>query len=358
MRSSTNRRIRISWACEAAQIDVSGSFAIAILALIAILPEYVIESNLAWDAGLSYTGGGNITKQMNNVAANVTGANRLLIGLGWSSVILIYWVKTKKRLTTNNSLKLEITMLSIATIASVLIFIMKEIHVFVAVFLVTIFLVYLYLTSTQDKNNDPHLMGPSLYIGSRKKQVRRSIVIILFIYSAFLILRAAEPFLHSLIESGATIGISEFILIQWIAPLASESPEIIIALLFTLRGNCIGGITTLIASEVNQLTLLVGSTVGIFSLAYGSITNFPLNNVQSVEFILTAALSILALILISRKSIGWKSGLLLLIPFIIHLPITDPSNRILFVYFYLLMAGVILIYYLYRQKTSEEKQTA
>jgi hypothetical protein len=60
-------------------------------------------------------------------------------------------------------------MLSIATIASVLIFIMKEIHVFVAVFLVTIFLVYLYLTSTQDKNNDPHLMGPSLYIGSRKK---------------------------------------------------------------------------------------------------------------------------------------------------------------------------------------------
>ena len=44
----------ISWAAEAAQVDVSASFAITILALIAILPEYAVEAVLAWDAGQSY----------------------------------------------------------------------------------------------------------------------------------------------------------------------------------------------------------------------------------------------------------------------------------------------------------------
>ena len=44
----------ISWAAKAAQLDVSASFAIAILALIAILPEYTVQAVLAWDAGQSY----------------------------------------------------------------------------------------------------------------------------------------------------------------------------------------------------------------------------------------------------------------------------------------------------------------
>ena len=95
----------ISWAAEAAQVDVSASFAIAILALIAILPEYAVEAVLAWDAGQSYilatqggqvfSAGSAVTDEMERVAANVTGANRLLIGLGWSAVILIFWIKRR-----------------------------------------------------------------------------------------------------------------------------------------------------------------------------------------------------------------------------------------------------------------------
>ncbi len=37
-----------------AELDISASLAIAILALLAILPEYAIESVLAWDAGASF----------------------------------------------------------------------------------------------------------------------------------------------------------------------------------------------------------------------------------------------------------------------------------------------------------------
>ena len=84
----------LSWAAEVAELDVSASLAIAVLALIAILPEYAIEAVLAWDAGSSFdtvTGGG-VTTETSRVAANVTGSNRLLIGLGWSAVILIFWL--------------------------------------------------------------------------------------------------------------------------------------------------------------------------------------------------------------------------------------------------------------------------
>ena len=90
----------LSWAAEVAQLDISASFAIAILALIAILPEYAIEAVLAWNAGESFDlVTREVTKEMSYVAANVTGANRLLIGLGWSAVILVFWFKRRRRWT-------------------------------------------------------------------------------------------------------------------------------------------------------------------------------------------------------------------------------------------------------------------
>ena len=55
----------------------------------------------------------------------------------------------------------------------------------------------------------------------------------LIVYAAAVILVTAKPFVDSLVETGLELGIDEFILIQWIAPLASESPEIIIAILFS-----------------------------------------------------------------------------------------------------------------------------
>ena len=81
----------LSWAAEVAELDISASLAIAILALLTILPEYAIETVLAWEAGSSFDAQAReITAETQRVAANVTGANRLLIGLGWSVVILIY----------------------------------------------------------------------------------------------------------------------------------------------------------------------------------------------------------------------------------------------------------------------------
>ena len=343
----------ISWAAEAAQLDISASFAIAILALIAILPEYAVEAVLAWDAGQSYdTASAIVTPEMERVAANVTGANRLLIGLGWSAVILIFWIKRRSSLNVANTMGLEILMLSIATAVTFLIFFMQQVHLIVAAALIALYVVYLWLSSTKE-SEEPELMGPSLAIGEQSKVVRRLIVLGLFAYSAFVILVAAEPFVHSLIDTGRNLGISDFLLIQWIAPLASESPEIIIAVLFSLRANPVAGLTTLISAEVNQLTLLVGSMVGIFSLSAGELLSFPLNNMQSVEFLLTAAVSLLGVILVLPRVIGWKSGLILLVMFLAHLPFTETDQRMLFTYGYIAIAAVLIGYQLYAKYLSK-----
>ena len=43
----------LSWAAEVAQLDISAGLAIAVLALIAVLPEYAVDFVFAWQGGAS-----------------------------------------------------------------------------------------------------------------------------------------------------------------------------------------------------------------------------------------------------------------------------------------------------------------
>ena len=47
----------LSWAAEVAQLDISAGLAIAVLALIAVLPEYAVDFVFAWKGGQSYGDG-------------------------------------------------------------------------------------------------------------------------------------------------------------------------------------------------------------------------------------------------------------------------------------------------------------
>ena len=333
----------LSWAAEVAQLDISASFAIAILALIAILPEYAIEAVLAWDAGASFDlVTREVTPEMARVAANVTGANRLLIGLGWSVVILIFWIKRRRSLDMRGFMTLELPFLAVATFLSLFIFIFQQVSLILAAVLIGVYIFYLWASSTRE-SEEPELVGAAALLGSLPVAHRRSWVIFLFVYAAGIILIAAEPFVEGLIETGGALGIDEFILIQWLAPLASESPEIIVAVLFTLRANPVAGMTTLISSEVNQLTLLIGSMVVIFSISAGQPISFPLDDRQSVEFLLTTAMSVFAILLIAPRIISWRAGVVLLGLFIAHLFFLDTGARLIFAYvFFALSIGLVI----------------
>src|SRR5215218_3906358 len=58
----------LAWACEAAQVDVANGLVVAVVAFVAILPEYIVEMHFAFSGRADY------------VTANLTGASRLLLG--------------------------------------------------------------------------------------------------------------------------------------------------------------------------------------------------------------------------------------------------------------------------------------
>jgi cation:H+ antiporter len=80
----------LSWVAEVVQLDFSQGLALALLALIAILPEYVVDASYAWLAAEdpSYAG---------YAIANMTGANRLLIGIAWPLVIVLAYLRFRRR---------------------------------------------------------------------------------------------------------------------------------------------------------------------------------------------------------------------------------------------------------------------
>ncbi len=333
----------LSWAAEVAELDISASLAIAILALLTILPEYAIEAILAWDAGESFDPATRaVTAETQRVAANITGANRLLIGFGWAIVILLFWLKHRKPLDLRGKLGPELIFLAIATLLTFAIFFLRGIHVLLAALLIGVYVAYLWV-SMRSKAEEPELAGIPAWLGGLPVKWRRTAVVALLLYAAIVILVAAEPFVEGLIDTGRHMGIDDFILIQWIAPLASETPEIVVAVLFALRANPAAGLTVLISSEVNKFTLLIGSMVVIFSISAGELLTFPLNDRQAIEFLLTTSVAAFGLLLIAKRVVDWRAGALLLGLFVAHLFFPSAEHRLWFAFAYLSLAGLLVI---------------
>ena len=317
----------ISWAAESSEKDISGSFVIAIIALIAVLPEYAIETVLAYTAGQSYKLNNFVfTNRVGYVSANVTGANRLLAGLGWPLIMLINMLKNNQLLNIKNNNKLELLVLGIGAISMIIASIIKFQPIFISFVLIIIYLIYLFITSKKE-STESEFVGISKYLANLPKLTRITTNILLIIFSAVTIFIVSHPFVESLIHIGGKFGIDEYYLIQWLAPLASESPEIIIASLFAMKGRSLESISIILSSQANQMSLLIGSMGAIFSFATSSLISFPLNDTQGVEFLLTSAFALLQISMILWGKFKLQMPVLLLIIFFVQLIITDTSIR-------------------------------
>lgn len=88
----------------------------------------------------------------------------------------------------------------------------------------------------------------------------------------------AEPFAEALIETRGEFGIDEFLLVQWLAPLASEAPQFVVVALFAWRGAATAAMNTLVSSRINQWTFLVGMLPLIYSVPLGDFAGLPLDD--------------------------------------------------------------------------------
>ncbi len=324
----------LSIASEVAQKDVPRSFATVFLALIAILPEYAVDIYLAYQ-------GGKDPQYAHYALANMTGANRLLVGAFWPIVVLAVLL-SKNSQKVHLDIHLEKIALFVATIYGFFISLKGLITIIDAVFLILFFLIYSYFASRQEHHEPDFEFGVQAYISRLPKPKRVFTYIFLFIYSAIGILLSTEPFAEGLIHIGKEFGIDEFFLIQWIAPFASESPEFIIVLILALRGFGSWAIGTLVSSEVNQLTLLVAAIPIAFSFGTGSISIFTLDQFQIVEMLLTVSLSLFAITLILNDRFHILEALILFLTFIITFPLKSYHFQISIILIILSILNVIL----------------
>ena len=102
---------------------------------------------------------------------------------------------------------------------------------------------------------------------------------------------------------------------KWLAPLASEAPELLIAGMYAWRRNPTAGLGTLVSSKVNQWTLLVGSLPIVFAFASGTLHGLPIASLQRQELFLTAAQSLFAVALLLSLSLSVREAIALLVLF-------------------------------------------
>jgi cation:H+ antiporter len=311
----------LSWAAEAAQIDISESLALAILALIAVLPEYAVDFVFTWRAGKEFALHPDqlITASQHFAIANMTGANRLLVGLGWPVVLFLYvFVKKKKALILQESQRVEIFYLAMATVYSLTIPLKGSMNLIDTVILVTLFGLYT-RRAAQLESPEPEMVGPVKIIANLKTGPRRIYTILFFLYAGTVIFFVADQFADSLVGLGKALGIREFLLIQWLAPIASESPEFIIAATWTLRGQASSAMRALISSKVNQWTLLIGTIPLVFAISSGHMNAFKLDTFQDHELWLTAAQSLFAVAVLVNLRLTRLEGVLLFALFSLQL---------------------------------------
>ncbi len=318
----------LAWAAETAEEDVPRAFALAILAVLAVAPEYAVDALYAWEAGAN--------PESNAAAlavANMTGANRILIGLGWSAIAIFAIYKARStndpavetrtgfladRVRLDRDISTEILFLFIATLYAFFVPLGGGIGLADTVFLVGLYFTYIIFTLNAPHSEEEQVGIPA-YFQSFKKSIRVPIYLGMFVFAGLVIYTAVHPFATGLEEYGKQIGIPPFLMIQWVAPLASESPELIVVAYLVNKARSTAAFNALISSKLNQWTLLIGTLGIVYSISLGSLGTLHLGQKQVGEIWLTAAQSFFALAILVNFNISIREALALLVLFVVQL---------------------------------------
>jgi cation:H+ antiporter len=294
----------MAWGAEAAEHDIPRAMALTVVAVLAVLPEYAVDIIFAVKAGQD-------PAFEPYAAANMTGSNRLLLGLGWPMISVLAWLSRGRRvIRLDRDAGLPLLFLGVATVYSFSLPLRGSISLIDSLALISLFVIYAAL-AWREETVEPELVGPAAAIGALPARTRRLAVVSLFVFAAATIGTSAEPFADGLVRSGHSLGIDEFLLVQWVAPLASEAPEFLLAALLAVRGKGAVALGLLLSAKLNQWTLLVGSLPLAFSIGAGHPAALPLDTRQSGEVLLTAAQSLFGVAVLASLSYSLGAAMLL-----------------------------------------------
>lgn len=321
----------LSWACEVAEEDVPQALAVSVLALVAVLPEYAVDATFAWKAATEPENAGY-------AIANMTGGNRLMLGVGWPLIAILTFVRSRRRhVDLPRDIAPEVAVLLLSTLYAMVPVLRGSLTLMDTAVYLVLYVAYL-VAAARGEAHEGEPVGPAVALAEQAPVVRRVGVVALLVYAAAVIFVSAEPFAESLVHSGKALGIDEFVLVQWVAPLASEAPEIVVATLMVWRGASATGLRALVSSKVNQWTLLVGTLAVVYSVASGGPAALPLDERQRDEVLLTAAQGMLGLAFIADRRLGLEQGVVLLALFVVQPILADAHLWVAVAYLVLFVA--------------------
>ena len=315
----------LAWAAETAEKDVPQAFAIAVLAVLAVAPEYAVDALYAWQAGAGSDQAANLA------VANMTGANRILIGLGWSGIALFSISRAKRSgdaaveersgfladvVVLDREIGLEIVLLLVATLFAFFIPLSGGIGPVDTLLLVGLYVFYLFVIIRGDVEESEEQVGVPAYFQTYPKLARIGVVLVGFAFSGAIIFTAVHPFAEGLEQVGLQYGIPEFFMVQWVAPLASESPELVVVAYLVNKARSTAGFNALISSKLNQWTLLIGTLAVVYSISAGAIGTLPFDSKQAAEIWITAAQSLFAIAILTNLEISVRESVALLVLFV------------------------------------------
>jgi cation:H+ antiporter len=308
----------VAWGAEAAQFLISQGLALAALAWLQTLPEFAVEAVIAWEAGKD-------PGRMHLAVANLTGAIRLLIGLGWPMIYFVaafFGRKTRGRLpaiTLEREHAIEVVGLIPPLLYFVVIWLKRSISVVDAAVLLALYLAYLAMLLRVPPHEEEELAdAPAVSRWAYGLGGGRRIAAIaaLFLGGGTLLYFTAHPFLESMLGIAAVLGVSDFVFVQWVAPFLSEFPEKVSAFYWAQRvDRAPMALMNMVSSNINQWTILAAMIPLVFGWSHaaagGGWIPFHFDPAQDLEIALTLAQSLVALLLLMSMTFSWVDAALL-----------------------------------------------
>jgi len=324
----------LAWATEVAQFFISRGMAIAILAFLEVLPEFSVEATITYHAVY------DPDEWMPMVTANFTGANRLLVGLGIPLVFFLasyFHLKERKRLLSGVHLEkegsIEVIFLLLPTLYSFLIVAKGTLNLADTLVLGGMYAIYLYILYHLPPEEEEEPPGIPGMVRKRSRGIQIGFMLCMFILGGTILYLSIDPF----VENTAEIAIllfgagSTYFFFQWVAPLLSESPELLTVSYWVKRGKLSSGLLNVISSKINQWTLLIAMIPAIFTILsliqFGGVRELHFDSHQRVEVLLTAAQSLfISVCLLKMRVVAWEFITLFMLWFIqLFDPVMDPA---------------------------------
>jgi cation:H+ antiporter len=294
----------IAWAAESAQFFIAQGFALAILAWLQTLPEFAVEAVLAWK------------QQVPLLLANLTGALRLLTGLGWPMIYATaaFFYKRRhgspmRRIRLENEHCVEVVGLLAPLAYMTYVYFKGSLSVWDAVWLVAIYVAYLFVLSKmppQEHEGIEDLDYIPRKVVTASPAVRNASIAALFVIGGGIIYFTAEPFLGSLLAVSTLVGVPSFVFVQWVAPFVSEFPEKVSAFHWARTvDRAPMALMNMVSSNINQWTLLTAMLPLVYSMSVGSPADIAFDDTQKLELLMTLGQSLIGMMFLVNMELAW-----------------------------------------------------